>query len=92
MWRVIQHRKLRKKMRKLPKPVREKYLKWVDVIEQSGPEQLLRLTGLHDEGLSGKWKGHRSSRLGLQYRVIYQVQNDLVLVLVIDINAHDYRS
>jgi len=79
-------------MRKLPKPVREKYLKWVDVIEQSGSEQLQKLTGLHDESLSGKLKGHHSSRLGLQYRVIYQIQGDLVLVLVVDINAHDYRS
>ncbi len=92
MWRVIQHRKLRKKIHKLPKPVLEKYLKWVDVIEQSGPEQLLKLAGLHDESLSGKLKGHRSSRLGLQFRVIYQIQGDQVLVLVIDINAHDYRS
>jgi mRNA-degrading endonuclease RelE of RelBE toxin-antitoxin system len=37
-------------------------------------------------------KGQRSSRLGLQYRVIYQIQDDQVLVLVIDINAHAYRS
>ena len=79
-------------MQKLPNPVIEKYLKWVDVIEQSGPEQLLKLTGLHDEALSGKLKGQRSSRLGLQYQVIYQIQDDQVLVLVIDINAHDYRS
>lgn len=79
-------------MRKLPKPVLEKYLKWIDVVEQSGPEQLLKLTGLHDEGLSGKLKGHRSSRLGLQYRVIYKIQDEHVVVLVIDINAHDYRS
>lgn len=92
MWRIIQHRKLKKKMQKFPKPVLEKYLKWVDVVEQSGPEQLLKLTGLHDESLSGKLKGHRSSRLGLQYRVIYQIQKEKVLVLVIDDNAHDYRS
>ena len=92
MWRVIQHRKLKKKMQKLPRPVLEQYLKWVDVVEQSGPEHLLKLTGLHDESLIGKMKGHRSSRLGLQYRVIYQIQKEQVLVLVIDINAHDYRS
>lgn len=92
MWRVIQHRKLRKKIQKLPRPVLEKYLKWVDIVEQSGPEQLLKLAGLRDESLSGKLKGHQSSRLGLQYRVIYQIQGDQVLVLVIDINAHDYKS
>ena len=79
-------------MRKLPKPVLEKYLKWVDVVEQSSPEQLLKLTGLHDEGHGGKLRGQRSSRLGLQYRVISKIQDEHVLVLVIDINAHDYRS
>jgi hypothetical protein len=29
--------------------------------------------------------------LGIQYRVIYRVVADQVLVQVIDLNAHDYR-
>jgi len=33
----------------------------------------------------------RSSRLGLQYRVIYRVVGQEILVEVIDITAHEYR-
>jgi len=47
--------------------------------------------GFHDEALSGKWKGHRSSRLGLQWRVIYQVVADVLLIQVVQVTAHDYR-
>ena len=49
------------------------------------------IKGFHDEVLGGEWKGHRSSWLGLQYRVIYRVVGQEVLVEVIDITAHDYR-
>lgn len=34
----------------------------------SGPPGLRLVKGFHDEALSGEWKGHRSSRLGIQYR------------------------
>jgi hypothetical protein len=30
------------------------------------------IKGFHDEALSGQWAGHRSSRLGIQWRVIYR--------------------
>jgi addiction module RelE/StbE family toxin len=49
------------------------------------------IKGFHDESLRGEWRGHRSSRLGLQYRVIYRIVGQEVLVEVIDITAHDYR-
>jgi len=39
----------------------------------------------------GVWKGYRSSRLSKQYRVIYQVKKEIVSILVIDANAHDYK-
>ncbi len=45
----------------------------------------------HDEPLQGEWKGHRSLRLGQQYRVIYQVLQEEVVVQVVDLTAHDYR-
>ncbi len=49
------------------------------------------IKGFHDEALRGEWKGHRSSRLGIQYRVIYRIVGHEVLVEIIDITAHDYR-
>jgi len=32
-----------------------------------------------------------SSRLNTQYRVIYKVEDQRVLVIVMDVTAHDYR-
>ncbi len=75
----------------MPSEVLKRYEKWKDIIRISGPPGIRRITGFHDEGLRGEWKGHRSSRLGLQYRVIYRIEAQEVLVLVIDVTAHDYR-
>ena len=47
--------------------------------------------GFHDEVLSGEWSGHRSSRLGVQYRVIYRTTPEQQLFQVVSITAHDYR-
>jgi len=49
------------------------------------------IKGFHDEALPGKWKGHRSSRLGIQYRVIYRVIAAAQTFQVVSITAHDYR-
>lgn len=57
----------------------------------SGPMGLKMIKGFHDEVLRGEWKGCRSSRLGGQYRVIYKVENNLVLVEVMKVTPHDYR-
>ena len=40
--------------------------------------------------LRGDWKGHRSSRLNQQYRVIYCTKGDRLLVEVVEVNPHDY--
>jgi addiction module RelE/StbE family toxin len=57
----------------------------------SGPPGLRLIRGFDDESLSGQWKGHRSCRLGLQWRVIYRTAPDQQLFRVISITAHDYR-
>jgi addiction module RelE/StbE family toxin len=60
-------------------------------VSLSGPPGLRLIKGFHDEALSGQWAGHRSSRLGIQWRVIYQVEASEVRVLVMTVTAHDYR-
>ena len=49
------------------------------------------IKGFHDEALRGEWRGHRASRLSLQYRLIYKTVAREVLVQVIDLAAHDDR-
>ena len=57
----------------------------------SGPQGLRAIKGFRDEALSGDWKGYRSSRLNEQWRVIYQVVADALLVQVVRVTPHDYR-
>lgn len=89
MWEVYEHRRAAKRLDHLPKDVLKRYEKWKDIVRISGPRGLRLIKGLHDEALHGAWKGHRSSRLGEQYRVIYMVGEEKVLVM--DVTAHDYR-
>ena len=91
MWTVLEHRRLVRRIPKLPELILKRYEKWKDIVNLSGPQGLRLIKGFHDEALRGEWQGHRSSRLGLQFRVIYQTVASEVLVLVIDITAHDYR-
>ena len=90
MWEIYEHRRTAKRLRNLPLEILKRYEKWKDVVRVSGPRGLRRIKGFHDESLAGEWKGHRSSRLNEQYRVIYRVDRDRVLVEVVDVNAHDY--
>lgn len=91
MWLVYEHPRAVKSIRKLPKEVLKRYEKWKDIVNVSGPSGLRLIKGFHDESLRGEWAGYRSSRLGLQYRVIYEIHGDEVYVAVFDLTAHDYR-
>ena len=91
MWDVLEHRRVSRKLDRLPLEVLKRYEKWKDIVRISGPKGLRLIKGFHDEALRGEWKGHRSSRLGLQYRVLYRIVAQEVLVKVIDLTAHDYR-
>jgi addiction module RelE/StbE family toxin len=92
MWEVYEHRRASKRLDRLSVEILRRYEKWKDVVKISGPSGLRLIKGFHDEALKGKWKGHRSARLGQQYRVIYKLEERKVLVLVVDITAHNYRS
>lgn len=91
MWRVEEHRRVDKQAASAPVEIMKRYEKWKDIAAMSGPPGLRLMKGFHDEALAGEWKGHRSSRLGEQWRVIYRVVPDEVLFQVASITAHDYR-
>lgn len=91
MWQILEHRRVVRRLAKTPIDVLKRYEKWKDIVTISGPQGLKLIKGFRDEALRGDWKGHRSSRLGDQYRVIYLVEEQEVVVKVIDLTAHDYR-
>lgn len=94
MWQILEHREVEKKLAraKVPLEVLKRYEKWKDIARLSGPQGLKRIKGFHDETLKGQWHGCRSSRLGLQWRVIYSVKNNQLLIKVMDVNPHDYAK
>jgi mRNA-degrading endonuclease YafQ of YafQ-DinJ toxin-antitoxin module len=92
MWEVYEHRRVTRVLGGLPTEILKRYEKWKDIVGISGPSGLRLIKGFHDEALRGQWAGHRSSRLGLQYRVIYRQSGRELVVLVIDVTAHDYRK
>ena len=92
MWQIEEHRRVDKQLSgSVPIEILKRYEKWKDIARLSGPQGLRVVMGFHDEALSGEWKGHRSSRLGLQWRVIYRVVANVLLIQVVLVTAHDYR-
>lgn len=90
MWRIREHKEITKICPKLPVIVLKKYELWKNIIFRHGPDKLKEFPGFHDEKLRGVRKGQRSSRLSLQYRVIYSVERDIVAVFVLEIVPHHY--
>jgi plasmid maintenance system killer protein len=90
MWHIREHNKLDKIIAKLPLQVVKKYELWKNIVFRHGPDKLREFPGFHDEKLKGDREGQRSSRLNIQYRVIYYVEKEIVTVYVIDITPHKY--
>ena len=91
MWHIEEHRRVDKQLSSAPREILKRYEKWKDIAMLSGPPGLRLIRGFSDEALSGKWDGHQSCRLGLQWRVIYQTVPGQQLFQVDSITPHDYR-
>jgi plasmid maintenance system killer protein len=90
MWRIQEYHNLDKIIAKLPLQVVKKYELWKDIVFRHGPDKLREFPGFRDEKLKGEFEGQRSSRLNIQYRVIYSIEKEVVSVYVIDITPHKY--
>ena len=93
MWRIEEHRRVDRRLSgRVPVEILKRYEKWKDIARLSGPPGLRAIKGFNDEAPSGEWKGYRSSKLGLQWRVIYRVFGDAFLIEVVQVTPHDYRK
>ena len=91
MWEIFEHRRVDKQCAALPREILKRYEKWKDIATISGPPGLRQISGFRDEALTGEWNGHRSCRLGAQFRLIYRVIAKEFTFQVVSITAHDYR-
>ena len=92
MWLIYEHNRVSKSLKYAPLDIQKRYEKWKDIVSISGPKGLKLIKGFHDEALTGERKGYRSSRLNIQYRVIFKVDADRIFVQVEDVTPHDYRT
>ena len=92
MWHIEEHRRVDKEVATIPKDILKRYEKWKDIATISGPPGLRLIRRFHDEALSGAWRGYRSSRLGLQWRVIYRIIAGKLLFKVASKTAQNYRK
>jgi len=90
MWKIFENKNLGKICKILPIQVLKKYEIWKDLVYRHGPAILKTFPGFHDEKLVGIHEGRRSSRLNLQYRVIYSIEEENVIVFVLEITPHNY--
>ncbi len=90
MWHIREHHNLDKIIAKLPLQVVKKYELWKDIVFRHGPDKLREFLGFYDEKLKGEFEGQRSSRLNIQYRVIYSIEKEIFSFYVIDITPHKY--
>jgi proteic killer suppression protein len=90
MWHIREHRGIAKQCSKSPSKVVKKYELWKNIVFRHGPDKLKEFPGFHDEKLKGERRGQRSSRLSLQYRVVYAVEKKTVSVFVLEITPHEY--
>jgi proteic killer suppression protein len=82
MWQIYEAPRARKSLKRLPLEILKRYEKWKDIVQISGPQGLRSIRGFRDEALTGKLFGYRSSRLNIQYRIIYRVVANEVYVEV----------
>lgn len=90
MWEILESQKGAKQFPGLPVQVLKKYEVWKSIVRYNGPQKLREFKGFHDEALKGRLQGKRSSRLNIQYRLIYRVAEREQRIYVEGITPHNY--
>lgn len=67
-------------------------LRWVDEMEEFGPDYIAQSSEWHDHELEREWVGFRSSAFSSSGRVIYRIVDNKIIVEVHRVTAsHNYK-
>ena len=68
-------------------------LRWVDEMEEFGPEYISNSKEWHDHALDRNWTGYRSSAFSSSGRIIYRIIDNDIIGEVHRVTAiHDYKK
>ena len=79
-----------KALEKLDKSIRAAYSAWKNITVHFGIEKLREIKGFHLEKLKGARQGQLSCRLNRSYRVIFKLEKGAFIVIVLEVNKHEY--
>ena len=89
-WVVIEHKDVVNALKKVPVHIRSNYLYWKKLVVNEGLDKLVGIRGFNFEKLRGDRAGQYSCRLSRGYRVIFEIRNEELCVLVLEMNKHEY--
>lgn len=92
MWKVYEAKDIAKNFKKVPKQIQKKYKAWVEVVKNGGSNNLQNFPGFRDEKLKGDLRECRSSRLNIQYRVVYAENTKVKEIYVLKVTPHKYEE
>lgn len=81
-----------KQLAKAPVSMRLKLDTWLSEVSTFGLATTRLRGGWHDEPLQGKRQNQRSIRLNKQWRAIYTTSNNVLILTVLEVTPHDYRT
>jgi mRNA-degrading endonuclease RelE of RelBE toxin-antitoxin system len=89
-WVVLESNDVAKTLDRVPRHIKAKYLYWKRRIKGNGIDDLARIRGFNFEKLKGTRTDQYSCRLSRGYRVIFEINDKELFVLVLEINKHEY--
>jgi proteic killer suppression protein len=89
---IVDLSKIKKQLKKVPFEVRIKLQQWVLFIEEKGLFEAQKFPGFRDHSLKGDRKGQKSVYLTKKWRLIYTINSDgeVNLIVIQEVMPHDY--
>jgi plasmid maintenance system killer protein len=89
-WDIIDY-KHKKVINNLPIQCKKKYAAFKYIAQQSGLDGLRLSPGFKLETLKGKLAGLYSIRLNISYRVVFDVQEQIRIIDILEVSKHEYN-
>jgi len=80
--KVITHKSFVKKIKKVPNPIKKRYLECSALFEKNPTDERL-----HNHALAGRYLGYRSISISSDWRIIFK-ESDFQTVIFVDIGTH----
>jgi addiction module RelE/StbE family toxin len=82
---IYLHKNFLKQFKKLPLKIKKKFIEIKKIFLKNPFDKIL-----NNHSLKGKYKNYRSININNDYRVIYKIENNIIIFIIIEINSELY--